>query len=105
MNVCEINIKYTMQCIVCCHQFMSSRNKNKILLIVESPAKCSTIVSHLGADKYVCVATFGHMRELTSLKDIDTGFADVPQFNVVESKKAQIDKIACLLYTSPSPRD
>ena len=75
----------------------SSRNKNKILLIVESPAKCSTIVSHLGADNYVCVATFGHLRELTSLKDIDAAFADVPQFHIVETKKTQIEKIRALV--------
>ena len=72
-------------------------NRNKILLIVESPAKCSTIVGHLGADKYVCAATFGHMRELGSLADIDTTFAAVPQFHVVESKKTQIDKIRALV--------
>jgi DNA topoisomerase-1 len=72
-------------------------NKNKILLIVESPAKCSTIVGHLGADKYVCAATFGHMRELTGLQDIDTTFSNVPQFHVVDSKKAQIDKIRALV--------
>jgi DNA topoisomerase-1 len=77
--------------------FSKKSNKNKILLIVESPAKCSTIVGHLGADKYVCVATFGHMRELAGLADIDTTFTDVPQFHVVESKKAQIDKIRALV--------
>ena len=79
------------------HSMNKTRNKNKILLIVESPAKCSTIVSHLGADKYVCVATFGHLRELTSLKDIDTTFAAVPQFHDVESKKTQIEKIRALV--------
>jgi DNA topoisomerase-1 len=75
----------------------SSRNRNKILLIVESPAKCSTIVGHLGADKYVCAATFGHLRELVGLADIDTAFAAVPQFHAVDSKKAQIDKIRALV--------
>ena len=76
-----------------------NKNRNKILLIVESPAKCSTIVSHLGADKYVCVATFGHMTELTSLKDIDTTFASVPQFHIVDSKTKtnQIEKIRALV--------
>jgi len=64
---------------------------------VESPAKCSTIVGHLGADKYVCAATFGHLQELTSLNDIDTTFAAVPQFHIVDSKKAQIDKIRALV--------
>ena len=73
------------------------KNKNKILLIVESPAKCSTIVSHLGADKYVCVATFGHITELAGLQDIDTTFADVPQYHIVETKKTQIEKIRALV--------
>jgi len=78
--------------------FSKKSNKNKILLIVESPAKCSTIVGHLGADKYVCAATFGHLQELTGLQDIDTAaFAAVPQFHIVESKKAQIDKIRALV--------
>ena len=74
-----------------------SRNRNKILLIVESPAKCSTIVGHLGADKYVCVATFGHMREITGLHDIDTTFSAVPHFHAVTSKTAQIEKIRALV--------
>lgn len=72
-------------------------NHNKILLIVESPAKCSTIVGHLGADKYVCAATFGHLRGLTGLQDMDPTFAAVPQFHVVDSKSAQIAKIRALV--------
>ena len=90
-----------MHCIIqLAFHFMSHYNKNlknKILLIVESPAKCSTIVSHLGADKYVCVATFGHMRELVGLQDIDTTFSTVPQFHVMDSKTAQIEKIRALV--------
>jgi DNA topoisomerase-1 len=75
----------------------SNKNKNKILLLVESPAKCGTIVGHLGADKYVCAATFGHLRELTGLQDIDPTFAAVPQFHAVDSKSAQIAKIRALV--------
>ena len=74
-----------------------NKNRNKILLLVESPAKCGTIVGHLGADKYVCAATFGHLRELVALQDIDTTFAAVPQFHAVESKSAQIAKIRALV--------
>ena len=77
--------------------FSKRSNNNKILLIVESPAKCSTIVSHLGADRYICAATFGHLQELTGLQDIDTTFSDVPQFHVVDSKKQQIEKIRALV--------
>ena len=48
---------------------MSARNK--ILVIVESPAKCQKIESYLG-EEYKCIASFGHLRNLTSLKDIDS---------------------------------
>ena len=47
---------------------MSARNK--ILIIVESPAKCKKIESYLG-DEYKCIASYGHIRTLASLKDID----------------------------------
>lgn len=47
---------------------MSARNK--ILIIVESPAKCKKIESYLG-DGYKCIASYGHIRTLASLKDID----------------------------------
>ena len=40
------------------------------LLIVESPAKCSTIIKHLGPG-YRCVATMGHVRHIDGLDSID----------------------------------
>ena len=40
------------------------------LVIVESPAKCKKIEEYLGPG-YKCVATYGHIRELPSLKNID----------------------------------
>jgi DNA topoisomerase-1 len=40
------------------------------LVIVESPAKCKKIEEYLGPG-YKCVASFGHLRELGSLKNID----------------------------------
>ena len=43
------------------------------LVIVESPAKCKKIESFLGPG-FKCVASFGHLRELSSLKDIDIKF-------------------------------
>jgi len=46
-------------------------NKTSItLVIVESPAKCKKIEEYLGPC-YKCVASFGHLRELGSLKNID----------------------------------
>ena len=44
-----------------------------ILVIVESPAKCSKIQSYLG-DNYVVQSSYGHFRQLKSLKDIDNDF-------------------------------
>ena len=46
----------------------------KTLVVVESPAKCKKIESYLGANNYSCVASYGHFRQLASLKDIDDEF-------------------------------
>lgn len=42
----------------------------KSLVIVESPYKCKKIEEYLGPG-YKCVASFGHLRELKSLENID----------------------------------
>ena len=38
------------------------------LVIVESPAKCKKIEEYLGPG-YKCVATYGHLREISSRKN------------------------------------
>jgi len=62
------------------------------LLIVESPAKCSTIIKYLGPG-YRCIATMGHMRYLDGLDSIDVKNNYQLHFTIMESKKAQIEKI------------
>lgn len=62
------------------------------LIIVESPAKCAKIESYLGSE-YKCVASFGHLQELKSLKDIDINNNFQPRFTPIESKHKQIDYI------------
>ena len=62
------------------------------LLIVESPAKCSTILKHLGPG-YRCIATMGHMRHLDGLDSIDIKNNYKLNFTIMESKKTQIKKI------------
>lgn len=62
------------------------------LLIVESPAKCSTIVKLLGPG-YHCIATMGHMRYLDGLDSVDVKNNYKLKFTIMESKKNQIKKI------------
>ncbi len=62
------------------------------LLIVESPAKCKKIEEFLGPG-YKCLASFGHIRELSSLNKINIEDNFKPTFDVINNslKKKQID--------------
>jgi DNA topoisomerase-1 len=62
------------------------------LLIVESPAKCKKIEGYLGSG-YKCMASFGHITELTGLKSIDVNNNFKPTYSLMESKKQQISKL------------
>jgi DNA topoisomerase I len=62
----------------------------KPLLIVESPSKCATIEKYLTSKDIKCVASFGHIREIKSLKDIDIDNNFKTNFTPVASKKSQI---------------
>lgn len=56
------------------------------LVIVESPAKCAKIESFLGPG-YKCVASFGHLRQLSSLEAIDIKNNFEPKFNIIDDPK------------------
>ena len=62
------------------------------LVIVESPAKCKKIEEYLGPG-YKCVATYGHLRELPSLKNIDIDNNFTPTYTIIDNpiKKKQIE--------------
>ena len=62
------------------------------LVIVESPAKCKKIESFLGPG-YKCVATYGHLRTLASLKDIDIENNYKPTYSIIDEslKKKQVE--------------
>jgi DNA topoisomerase-1 len=62
------------------------------LLIVESPAKCKKIESYLGSG-YKCIASYGHIQELSGLKNIDIENNFKPSFQPMESKSHQITKM------------
>ena len=60
--------------------------KTQSLVIVESPAKCAKIESYLGS-RYKCVASFGHLRTLSSLDSIDINNNFSPSFNIIDDPK------------------
>ena len=69
------------------------------LLIVESPAKCGKIEKYLGSG-YKCIASYGHLQELTSLKNIDIDNHFKPSFVPIEKKQQQINRIKNLITNS-----
>lgn len=58
------------------------------LVIVESPAKCKKIEEYLGPG-YKCVASFGHLRELGSLKNVDFEDNFKPTYTNIENSIKQ----------------
>ena len=66
------------------------------LVIVESPAKCGKIEQILGPG-YKCIASYGHLQQLSSLKDIDISNNFFPRFTPIDSKRQQITKIRGLI--------
>ena len=66
------------------------------LLIVESPAKCDKIEKYLGPG-YKCIASYGHLQQLCSLKDIDIKNNFKPTFLPLDSKKQQITRIKYMI--------
>ena len=62
------------------------------LVIVESPAKCKKIEEYLGPG-YKCVASYGHLRELPSLKNIDINNQFTPTYTLIDNaiKKKQME--------------
>ena len=68
-------------------------SKSKILIIVESPAKCEKIEGFLGHN-YKCIASYGHIREL---KKDNTAYDEnnnyKPNFQLIEARKEYLDNI------------
>ena len=69
--------------------FLSPASTQNILVLVESPSKCKKIEQYLGPG-YKCVATFGHLRELSSLKNIDMEHQFRPTYTIIDKKREQI---------------
>ena len=70
-----------------------------ILIIVESPAKCQKIEKYLGPG-YKVMGSYGHITHLSNLKQIDFKNNYKPNFEIIESKQAQIVKIKSAIAKS-----
>lgn len=68
------------------------------LVIVESPAKCSKIEGFLGSE-YKCIASFGHIRKLANLQNIDIQNKYNPTYEIDERKVQQVAKIRKCIET------
>ena len=55
---------------------------SSILLIVESPSKCGIIEKYLASENIKCIASFGHFREIKSLKDINIDIENKANFKI-----------------------
>ena len=62
------------------------------LVIVESPAKCDKIEKFLGSG-YKVLGSYGHITHLSNLKQIDFENNYKPNFEIIDSKQAQINKL------------
>ena len=64
------------------------------LVIVESPAKCKKIEEYLGPG-YKCMASYGHLREISSLKNININNNFSPTYTIIDNaiKKKQIENL------------
>jgi len=63
-----------------------------ILVIVESPSKCKKIEEYLGED-YKVIASFGHIREIKTIKNIDIQNDFKTNYEIIEEKKQIIKNI------------
>jgi len=70
----------------------TNKKRSYSLVIVESPSKTKKIESYLGAG-YKCIASFGHIRQLTSLESIHTKNIFPVKYDMIEdaNKKKHID--------------
>jgi DNA topoisomerase-1 len=70
--------------------------KATTLIIVESPSKCKKIEEYLG-EKYICIASKGHLRSIAGLKSIQTkGNFDIT-FSIIDEKRDHIEKMRTII--------
>lgn len=68
--------------------------KEKILVVVESPTKTKIIEKYLGP-QYRCVSTFGHLRELKNIGDINFEDIQLTRYSIIKTS-LNLNKIGIL---------
>ena len=69
------------------------------LVIVESPAKCKKIEQYLGPG-YKCMASYGHIRELSSLKNIEVSIENTGKIEIYKLEK-NLNMLATISGAAP----
>jgi DNA topoisomerase-1 len=69
--------------------YSTSIGQTAYLVIVESPSKCGKIEEYLGS-QYKCIASKGHFREITGLKQIAIKSNFEPTFTMVKEKSSHV---------------
>ena len=69
--------------------YSTSIGQTAYLVIVESPSKCGKIEEYLG-NQYKCIASKGHFREITGLKQIAIKSNFEPTFTMVKEKSSHV---------------
>ena len=103
---------------------MKRFKKRTYLVIVESPSKCSKIEEFLGAKEYQCIASYGHIREISAgngknalssiLLSGDGGdggegesggeghrFHDPPLFSMIAAKRNHVERLRAAIAMYP----
>ena len=70
-------------------QIPASASSATYLIIVESPSKCAKIEHFLGKE-YSCIASIGHIRNITGLSSIDIADNFAIKFDILPDKKDHV---------------
>lgn len=110
-NQLKINLELNLRIVRISMTKSYSGKKKNTLVIVESPAKCGKIESYLGQG-YKCIASFGHLRNLNSLDDIDvanhfcvTYKKDEKKLHIIENLRKKIKESDEVILATDDDRE
>jgi len=78
----------------------SAKNKDRFLLIVESPSKCAKIEDYLGPE-YQCISSKGHFREIDGLGAIDLKHQFQPTYTLIPEKADHVAQMRKTIAAYP----